>query len=180
MRYLFFLVLFCISLICSADIYTRIDKNGNISYSDTPLGTHSVKIKAPEVSTVPSTSTQQDQQQDNSLQSSQLSNHSAPIHSKKPYTTFTISSPAEQETLQNQPMIVVKVVVAPPLQEGDTIQLFLDGTPWGDARATTQFELTAPNRGTHQLSAKILDSNMQILKVSNSNTIYVHQAHVGT
>jgi hypothetical protein len=74
----------------------------------------------------------------------------------------------------------VKVEATPALQEGDLIQIYVDGGPTGNAMHQSVFEVTIPDRGTHIVSAAIFDKSMKLLKRSNSITIFVHQAHIGS
>jgi hypothetical protein len=179
MRYLFTVLLFCVPVICSADIYKQVDQNGNVTYSDTPLGNNSVKIAAPDVNTVPSTTTQP-ALPPSTTPPAAPENMAVTKSANKPYTVFMISSPSNQETIQNQPFITVHIKIDPPLQEGDSIEIYLDGNPWGKPQTTTQISFITPERGTHEISAKLFDRNMQVLKVAPANTIYIHQAHLGS
>ncbi len=104
---------------------------------------------------------------------------SAPLTQNKPYSTFQLKYPGPEETIQNQPTITVEFIINPPLQPGDTIQLYLDGKPYGQASTNMQPTLSLLDRGTHSLSAAILDVNHRVVKQANANTIYIHQNRVG-
>ncbi len=179
MKYTLFVLLILISLIGYADIYMQTDKNGNTTYSDVPTSDKAIKIEAPEVNTTSSTTSATTPSNASAGAQTLPSNQMISTEAKKPYTAFVISSPADQATIQNQPAISVNVSVTPSLQEGDVVQIYLDGSPWGKSLHATQFTFTAPDRGTHQISAKLLDKNGQTLKDTPSNTIYVHHAALG-
>lgn len=175
MKYLLFFFLLSISLACCAVIYLQIDKKGNPIFSDTPIGLPANILIVPEVNqmtppmpitALPKTSVEP--------------SNDIVVEARKPYMQFDFTSPVDQETIQNQPTISVSLHVAPPLQEDDVIQIYLDGNAWGNAQPNTHFEFTAPYRGTHTLFAKILDKNQRILKQTKNITIYVHQAHIPT
>ena len=68
-----------------------------------------------------------------------------------------MDSPVDQESIQNQPSVNIELKIDPPLQAGDKVQIFLDGAPWGPPAPTTHFVFNAPDRGTHTLSAKIIE-----------------------
>src|SRR5437588_8336323 len=70
-----------------------------------------------------------------------------PEMERKPYSTFMIVSPKDQETIQNQPVIPVEITTEPKLQDGDRIQLLLDGKFWGEPAPSTHFEMVQVNRG---------------------------------
>ena len=100
--------------------------------------------------------------------------HSGP----QTYSTFAITSPKDGATFQNQPAIPVVMSVEPNMLGGDKIQLMLDGKPSGVPTATFYQELGLVERGTHSLSAVILNKADQPIKQSNAVTIYVHRASV--
>ena len=102
------------------------------------------------------------------------------VTQKKPYTKFIMLSPLNQATIQNQPTISVELGIDPPLQKGDMIQIYLDGRMWGAPGNSPYFEFLAPERGTHQISAKLIDEKGAVLKETSSNTVFIHQAHIPT
>jgi len=180
MKYSLFILLAILSFICFADVYMQTDKNGNTTFSDAPMGADAKKIEAPEINTVSSPSSKTPAQNATAGGAQTVPTNQIIIGPvKKPYTTFIINSPANEETIQNQPSIPVNIKIEPNLQEGDIVQIYLDGAPWGNPAPTTHFQLTAPERGIHQISAKLMDKNGQVLKESPSNRIYVHQAALG-
>jgi hypothetical protein len=177
MRFLILISLLVFSIICSAEIYMTTDKNGNILYSDAPAK-GAEKIILPDAAlptpatiapTIPTMNTAEKTPKTPSETSQNV-----------PYTKFIIGVPTDKETITNQPTIPVVFLIDPDLQKGDTIQLYLDGTPIKSPEAKTSFELTNIERGTHQLSAALLDSNSNTIKETQTITIYIHYAHLGT
>jgi hypothetical protein len=180
MRFLILILLILASSAYSQQnqlIYKTIDANGSTTFSEKPLNSNSVSVVLPTANTAPSTTSTSTIQ---TVPSVPVTNTIVIENTKKEYTTFDITSPANEETIQNQPVIPVSINLIPALQLGDKIQIYLDGAPWGQAMPSTKFEFTAPDRGTHVIYAEILDKNLKILKRTNSNTIYVHQAHIGS
>lgn len=179
MRLLFFSIfLFIIPHCVWADVFKSTDEQGNAVYSDTPLNDQAERITLPteeqsETNEPPQNISEQTPNQES--QSEVMS-----LDQKKPYSKFTITTPADQATIQNQPIIYVDVSVVPELQKGDTIQIYLDGHPWGSPLASTHFQFTRPDRGTHQLSAKLIDDKKGVVKETGVHTIYIHQAHIPT
>jgi hypothetical protein len=168
-----------------ADVYKSIDAQGNVIYSDTPQNAQAEKIDLPEEHAGEAlTTTPAEQQAAASEESHEGGEAANPDQTlivkaeKKPYTKFSILSPANGETIQNQPNIMVEISIDPPLQEGDMIQIYLDNNPWGPPAHASQFQFTKPDRGTHQISAKLIGDNNTVLKDSGSNTVYIHQAHI--
>jgi hypothetical protein len=178
MKIVLMIGLLIFSILASAEIYMQTDPNGSVIYSDTP--TQGAKII-----TLP---------ESNALSSITASHPAAPAAEKStdgkeavpaqvtknsPYTRFLIDSPLDKQTITNQQEIPLTVVVEPELQKGDTIQVYLDGKSPQGAAAKTTFELTNVERGEHQLYAVIRDQDSNLLKQSQTITVYIHYAHVG-
>lgn len=184
MKFKLFILLLSISTLSFADVYQSIDQNGNISYSDTPSNDQSKKLSNSEISqsstVVTTTRAPQPSGTEGNANNNPASNIAENKSVKKPYMQFAIVSPSNEATIQNQPNISVDIKIDPSLQEGDVIQILLDGTPWGAPNATTHFEFPQPNRGVHIISAKLIDKNQIVLKQSNAVRVYIHQAHIPT
>lgn len=176
MKYTLLILCLLFPLTCLADIYKIVDANGNVTYTDKPTSNNAVPVTIPKGNTAPATPSA-DTSPDSSANTMPVSDTT--LNSKQAYTKFSISSPADQESIQNQPMLSVKLDVMPALQEGDVIQVYVDGGPIGNAMHQTSFDFTTPYRGTHILSATLFDKDMKVLKRSNTITIFVHQAHTG-
>ncbi len=166
MRYVLFLLLF-ITFNSDAAIYQQQDPQGNITYSDVPLS-GSKTVTQPQSNT--STITQTPSTPNVSLKKPTTPN------ANSVYNNFSISIPQDQATIQNQPEFTVKLALEPSLQNGDKIQVILDGQPWGTPEASTAINMPLVDRGSHQLSARIIDKNQQVIKETQTITIYVHHA----
>lgn len=188
MRYVLLISLFVCSLAHAADVYQQQSKTGGVVYSDVPQSPNATVVQTAPANTAPTTAAPEAPSSASeetpatpsgaaTTSAQQGAAQTTEVH--KPYTTLYIASPANEETIQNQPVIYVSVKVEPSLQKGDKIQIFLDGNPWGKSLASTRFQFTAPDRGTHSISAELIDEQNKILKTSGANTIYVHQAHIG-
>jgi hypothetical protein len=168
-------ILFFLSPASFAMVFMQPGSQGEIIYSDTPLSNEAKPITITPTDTVaiptepPSTSSPIEQNQ--KLTPSPLDT------AKKPYTAFTIISPKDQETFQNQPVIPVLIQLQPSLQVGDKLQLFLDGNPYGAPATTNQFQLNHIDRGNHQLQAILIDKNLNAIK-SNLVTIFIHYGSI--
>jgi hypothetical protein len=174
-RFSILLSIFLLSSPCYAAIYMQKDSNGNITYSDTPLENAQI-VETPEPK---ETST--------SVQRSPITNideknigesETTPAQEVRAlYTTFDIISPKDQENIQNQPTLPVDIKLEPELKSGDKIQLLLDNKIIGNASTSTHIMLGQLERGTHQLSAIILDSNQKVVQKSTPITIYVNRVN---
>lgn len=179
MKYWIAVLLLLFTIDCHAEIYQQQDVDGHTIYSDIPLNNNAQKLNSP--ASLKSSSGASSQTTTTVATPSETQPSLAtPKSIKQSYKVFLIAAPKDQETIQNQPVIPVKIDIDPPLQEGDKIQLFLDGKPWKDAVASTELQLAEVDRGIHQLSASLIDANKIVLKQSGSITIYVHHASVNS
>ena len=172
-KYLLLIILFLLPFTSNATIYMQDNKQGQIIYSDTPLNQSSTPIIVPEkkyttLHLADNSETLTDEEA------------SAPVQAtiKKPYVTFMISQPKDQDNIWNEPIIPVEITLDPSLQPGDTIQLSLDGNLVGNPSATTHLSLTEVERGTHQVAAVIMDQNNKLVKQSDAVTFYFHKTSV--
>lgn len=103
----------------------------------------------------------------------------APTQTHQPvnYSTLLIQSPSEGQVIRNTSgNLSVSVSIAPPLQENHRIQVLIDGTTVSAPQQETHFDLTEIYRGTHQLSAQIIDtSDNSIIKTSSPVQVHVKQ-----
>lgn len=152
--------------VCSfaATIYSNTDKNGNITYSDIPLR-NSKLVVIPESSSVIASPANNN--------SSNATNNSILPTVAEGYTKFLVESPKDQETLQNTREFPVNLTIEPSLKKGHKVLLFIDGRPYGDAIASTQVPVGQLDRGSHQISAQLLDETKKVLKQTATITVYM-------
>lgn len=167
-------------MIAYAEIYSSTDPSGHVTYSDTPLSNDSKKVDLPEPNVQVSQQTTSNPSMPAPAATTQILTTTSPqITGTQSYTVFKIQTPTDQQTIQNQPVIPVEIVIKPDLQPGDQIQLFLDNKPIGQPNKNTQFTLTNIDRGQHTLSAAILNNQQKIIQKTETITIYNHRAHLG-
>lgn len=165
MKFFLAMLFLLYSLACNADIYQQTDVDGNTIYSDTP-NQNAEKLSIPTGNTIPSIL----------KKPTAIEQNPSNTTPQPSYTSFTISSPSDQSTFQNQHEISVIVHTVPELQNGDKVQLMLDGAAYGEAKASTQLTLSQVNRGTHTLYAVLLNPKEVVLQKTNSITLYIHYA----
>jgi hypothetical protein len=186
MRY-FLLLLAAFTITAIAGVYTYQDSAGAVVFTDSPETPNAQRLTSDEIGkpmVVPSPQrASSDATDDNSAgpdNRRRMRNQAGAMQAgNAAYKNLAIISPQDKETIQNQPVIPVSVTTDPVLQKGDSVQIYLDGKPWGPAKPQTQFTFTQPDRGTHTLSAVILNSSQQILLQTQPITVYIHQAHLG-
>ncbi len=169
-------VLLLLILPCNAAIYQSTDQDGNIIYADEPIGNNSRLL---DIGTDKPTSTSSEEsiQQNKSAQTSSIENTSLP---HQDYVTFEVLSPKNQETVQNQTVIPIKVKIEPQLQAGDVLQIFVDDQAWGTPSPSTDLTLNNLGRGSHIIYIVIYDKKHVMVKKSFPITIFVHLASVNS
>lgn len=154
-----------------AEIYRTTDTDGTVVYSDQPnpksemISLPSVNIAAPS----------------NARNTSETTDSTNTTKKKIPYTQFKISTPKDQDTFQNATEIPVSISMAPALQEGDTIQFYLDGKAVSEPITSTSYNIPKIKgteeiiqRGTHSLTANLLNEQGEVIKTTPAVTIYAH------
>ena len=143
-------------------VYKAVSKDGSISFSDEAKnGSEAIIIKP--VTTIPAI----DIKQNRSLNTQDK-------QTTEFYQTLSIVSPPDDTAINTgSGNVQVEVQSTPPLRNGDSFVLELDGAVVSTQRDTT-FNLNAIDRGTHTLSVRIINQIKQTLKVSIS-TMTIHR-----
>lgn len=95
-----------------------------------------------------------------------------------PYTV-TITEPANETSFPMGPgNFSVGARVSPALSQVDRLQLFLDGTPWGDPQQTSTWSLTNVFRGRHDLTVGVIDNSGKTVVLSEPVRVFVHRPSV--
>ena len=169
MKYLCFLLMFFM-LPVTAEVYRWVDENGNTVFSDQPSA-NAKQIELPEPSTyspvVIPAETQADSEQTDADAEEEMP--------AAPNYQLQIASPQDDEALRvNDGNLTVNIQIRPALsqQRGDMIQLRMDGRPYGQPRAGLSFNLANVDRGTHTLSAVVMNANGE--ELAQSATIKFH------
>jgi hypothetical protein len=163
------------SLQCIAGIYMQKNADGNVTYSDVPFS-NAQPVSLSPANSVPSTTSTPATGNTVAPAIGTTSTSAEEPAATDYYNTFTMISPANNETIQNQPVITVKVATDPEIRAGDTVQVFLDGKPWDKPVPGTSINLVNVERGEHTLYAKLLDNKQQTIKQTNAIKIFVHRA----
>ena len=142
------------------EIYKRVDEKGVPSFSDTQSeGAEKIIVEPVNVQ---------------SIATPAAPPASSPIVSAGfQYSALDITSPEDQSTLRNEHKILLQATIAPGLRQGHQIEFLDNGQPIQAAGRTTSIELTNFDRGTHNLSARILDTKGKVLKTSPQVTVHI-------
>lgn len=148
-----------------AEIYKSIDSNGNITYSDIPSGKELNTLDLPHINATPEVKEQQ-------------VFTSAPKPEPVSYSV-NITSPSQgQEVLPGQRNLSVSASVSPYLPSKYSLQLFLDGKPYGKPQAQGQFMIPNITRGERKLFVALRDKSGRQISRSNNITVYVFRARI--
>ena len=164
MRYLL-LTLFILSTHATAEVYKTINPDGSTSYSDVPTNDQE-PVKLPELTPAPAVKYPKksiDKKKDDNMIA-------------LPYKSFTISSPENNAIIRdNNGNVTIQVNITPELQTSfkHSISFYLDGKIYKSGLSSNQIQMTNLDRGSHTISAKLLNANKKILKVTQTITIHV-------
>lgn len=154
MRNWIILLTFCIATSPSIgrEVYKGTSEDGTVIYSDTyQPGTEKISIKG---------------ERSVSSESNDLTSSVGVSEDKasSDYRTFEIVQPANGETIRSdEDALTVVLNLAPGLAESHKIQVYLDGIKLDSDLTSTSFSLSALNRGTYTLQAKVIDLRGKVL-----------------
>lgn len=176
MKTLLVLLVGCLLSVASAEgIYKWFDAQGNVHYGDNPGERPAKKMnQLPGLSTYapPPIKVQQEPAK---IQSKATTPEKNAVN----YRSISIVKPEDGETVRSNPGVVeVFIAVAPPLGKTDHIRVTLDGKPVPGQHKKTVVQLEYVDRGEHQLSVAVYNSNGRKLLGSASHTFYLHKATV--
>ncbi len=153
----------------SSEIYKWTDSNGNVHYSDKPApGAEQVNIPTGEVFSSPSKEPEENPPEEKNTPA------------ETGYEKISIIEPADQTTIRNpQGTVSVALNLQPQLRKEDAVQVLVDGEPISPPKPATVFFLQNLTRGSHTITAQVVNSEGNILKTSDSITIFMMQPRVG-
>lgn len=166
------LVVFAVGA-ASADtrVYKSTNEEGLVEFSDRPQkGAEAVEVKPAQSVDVPVPQF--------STPSQRAPESAAP---SSPYSEFAIRSPQNDEALvEHSGRVTVGVAINPPLRlgSGHRLQFRLDGKAMGPLSAATSIVLENVDRGTHILTADVVDSNGRVLASTQPSTFHLQRTSV--
>jgi hypothetical protein len=151
----------------AAEIWRWKDANGVVHYSDQPRpGAERISAGSPAPGSValPDVVAQPDEANESLGQQSQA------------YTSCAVVSPADDENFQGVQAVSVQLSVEPQLQPGHRIQLLVNGAALPEwPAAATSYTLPEVFRGSHTLSARVLDARGRPVCSGPSITFHIRQ-----
>lgn len=156
-------------------IYKRVDSEGNVHFSDSPLdGGSEIHVKPLPTMPMPKVA----------AQPSRSSTDARKRGEEKPedegaYTGISITSPVSGVTLrQDADPLTISVSVQPELREGHAIQALMDGAIRGEPSNTTSVTISGIDRGSHELTVRVIDETGAPVLTSAPVTIFMHRTSV--
>lgn len=173
MRNVTALLLYLLPLCAGAEtVYRVVGPDGSVTFSDTPQsGAQEVHVDSvPSVPSVPATRTPVAPKTEASADAGEQT----PVV----YSRVAIVAPANDTSMWNSAgQVEVGVEIAPKLGEHDRVVIHLDGALAAEGRES-RVTLAGVNRGTHTVSASIVDAQGRVLRSSKPVTFHLHKATV--
>ena len=170
---LWFLILSLLSgSALAADVYRWVDEDGKVHYSDSDSarpGAERIELRDPNVYSAP-----KNQPKFKSEAAAE------PGADEVIYQRFSITAPEPDSAFwDNQGNFMLRLALEPGLDTaaGHRIRVYLDGEPQGTTR-NLQWRFTGVNRGTHSVSAEVIDASGESVIRSESVSFHLHQQSV--
>jgi hypothetical protein len=170
-KYILLLLLIMQSLPGYSQIYKWTDRQGTVHFSDRPHP-DAEEIEISDAQTFSSPPVQEI--------ATDTATEPDKVNNEKPDYDVTLIEPKDQDTIRDSlGTIPVKIQVMPDLAENDKLQIILNGQAYGEPQATTNFHMTGIERGSHTLAAQLLDSEGNVIKTTETITVFMHPPRVG-
>lgn len=156
-------------------VYRSVDAQGNVTFSDRPVGE---KVDVGTVNTVPGQPRETRDLQ--ALPDAATETEADGASSFTAYERLAIAAPGNETTLPTGAAgnTQVRVAITPELRETDKLRMVIDGEVNGPARHATTFSVTELVRGEHTLRAEVVDAEGRVRQRSAPVTLYVQRASV--
>jgi hypothetical protein len=153
----------------NAQLYKGLDEEGNVVYSDKPFH-NAEKLTPPPLSVMDAPKA--------AAKPEAAEEEAKPVETS--YSSFAIKSPSNDETLWNQPDVIITMDLEPKLaiQEGHTITLLVDGRPVVTKSGSPTVHAGRLNRGSHTLQGRVLNRDGRTIKQTPSVKVHVKQTSV--
>lgn len=148
-------------------VYTWVDENGVLHYSDKPVkGVQAKRVQTEAGNVVPRLN-------------DGVMHTSAPPRKATGYEV-SITSPGHEATVRdNQGRLNVVGSVSPqPKSNGYQYRLRMDGRVLGEASDEPRFDLMNVNRGAHKLKIEMLDKTGKVIASSPVKIVFLHRQSV--
>ncbi|NNJ49392.1 MAG: hypothetical protein HKP22_03385 [Gammaproteobacteria bacterium] len=147
----------------SAGLYKGLDEEGNVIYSDKPFE-NSEQFTPPAITVVDPLKVPPKEEVVKEEKAAETK-----------YTKFSISAPVNDQTIWNEPDLMVSLKLTPALstEEGHTTWLLMDGKPIVKNSQSLLLQIGRSDRGQHTLQAQIRNKKGKIIKRTKPVTIHI-------
>jgi len=156
----------------AATVYRWVDEDGKVHYSDSPRpDAERVELRDPNVYSAPKNLPELE---------SETETEPEPGAGQTIYERFSITAPEPDSAFwDNQGNFMLRLALEPGLdtEAGHRIRVSLDGEPQGTTR-NLQWRFTGVNRGTHSVSAEVIDASGKRLIRTESVSFHLHQQSI--
>ncbi len=171
MRLIVTLLLLSIAASATAAVYKWVQPDGSIIYSDHPPQDDASPANLPpvqEIKIAPPPPAPPEPETDNQTKQTEATG----------YTKLAITEPADDSTLRvNNGQVSVKLALDPPLHEGDSFSIMMDGKELGQGKSPA-LSLTNVDRGAHTLQAAVKDAQGKTVISSSTITFHLQRTSV--
>ncbi|MEZ8109465.1 DUF4124 domain-containing protein [Vibrio splendidus] len=190
MKNILFLIGLTVALSCSAQtVYTWVDEDGVLHFSDTPNDQDAKSLHLPDVqASAPApkfeASTPVDAAASSTTKTATPAQAQAQAQGKTESTkreapaqlALTMLTPVHDQTIRsNRGLIPVQIELSRKLGIGEQLQLMLDGRRYDAPQTQPNWELKGIDRGTHTIAIQAHRSGKLIASTSPV-TVYLHRA----
>ena len=176
LTYLLFSALLLTSATASAQkLYKIVDENGRVTYTDKKPSSDKTYQ---ELTVEPSKPDPQAVKKARANKQRRQQKQNSPITPLRfrGYKAIDIVSPSnDQNILQDQQTVTVKLALTPELQAGHQVQLLFDGRSIEKPSRSLNFVLTELERGSHNIKVQVLDTAGTVIANSDPVTIHVRR-----
>ena len=151
--------------VADVEVYKVIDGAGAVIYTDTPpVDSNASKLALPSINQLPATET------------AGVSKPGSEEGAFAGYSRVEIVAPRNDSLIYyDQRRVTVRLALTPGLQAGHLVQFMLDGYPHSRPAAKTDHIMDNLQRGSHHLSARVLDTQGALVGRSSPVTIHVQR-----
>ncbi|WP_148861654.1 DUF4124 domain-containing protein [Marinobacter fonticola] len=159
------------STAAQAEVYKRVDAQGNVTYSDEPLsGGQAIKVEPVTTVTLPKA--------DQVREIVERGGEGEEQQSSQRYGSVTFMAPEDESAFHSgSGDITFSVSSQPALRSGHLFEVTLDGQPIGQ-NASGRFSVNNVFRGTHKASVNIVDSQGRIIQPGQNISFTIHRPSV--
>ncbi|CDT38463.1 conserved hypothetical protein [Vibrio coralliirubri] len=181
MKNILFLIGLTVALSCSAQtVYTWVDEDGVLHFSDNPSAQDAEALRLPDVqASAPAPKFEASTPVDAAASSTAKTTQAEARATEREVPTqlaFTMLTPVHDQTIRNnRGLIPIQIELNRKLGIGEQLQLMLDGRRYGAPQTQPIWELKGIDRGTHTIAIQAHRSGKLIASTSPV-TVYLHRA----